>query len=137
MSEFAEDTNEYKLLNEWPDYNAMRNKAIELNYEATITMNTLYCCNDFGGFALRLMSNTVSAAESHSVKIWPEHRGKKLGYLQHQDRLEIAKAAGLKTLIALVRKDNIPELKILTKMKWTKVHENPNSNLQLWTKDLT
>ena len=86
--------------------------------------------NDKGFFCLTALGGNDSVAESHSVYIYD--RGKGHGKTQHKDRLALAKALGLQSLIATVRKDNYVERYILDQNKWTNIWMSVTPDTDLW-----
>lgn len=120
----------------------MLSKAHTLGYNYTINENgdSVSFDNAFGAFTLACFRGSTNIAESCNVWISPEYRGKGQGSQQHLDRLEIAKTAGINQLVATVDDENLPEIKILTKNAWKKLHpikSNFTENkINLWIKDL-
>ncbi len=105
------------------------------NYQINENGDSIDFSNTFGNFALRCFQGNYEIAESFSVWITNANRGNGLGQQQHLDRLEIARAAGLKALVATVDNENEPQIHILYKNGWTKLHP-VSSHTHLWIKDL-
>jgi GNAT superfamily N-acetyltransferase len=81
------------------------------------------------------MPGSDSVVIFYYVNVTPEFRGKGIGGLLHQMRLEIARDVGAKTALCTVNDGNVAEIAILLKAGWRKEFEvSPSASL--WRKSL-
>jgi predicted GNAT family acetyltransferase len=84
------------------------------------------------GFTLGVMPGNAQILVSSDAWVAECLRKRGLGRALNQTRVDGARAAGFKVLMATVRKDNWTQIKIMEKNGWTWVHQiSPTASLWL------
>ena len=95
---------------------------------------------DDSNYSLAGLPGCPAVAISHYAYVNPEHRGKGVGQLRHEERLRIAEVAGCGLIICTVNSTNDVEKHILSKNGWDHLttfrNEHQDSWVELWGKTL-
>lgn len=80
-----------------------------------------------------------SLAISHSVYLSWILRGQGLGKEAHEHRLQFCRWVGIKYLLCSVRRDNVPQHKIMDRFKWKKLDQTDTycHNIVMYGRDLS
>jgi RimJ/RimL family protein N-acetyltransferase len=113
---------------------AVRSRGVPCTSSAT--PYGLISKTDIGTFELHFLPGNRRTLVSHGVVINPAHRGKGEGTRLCKLREEAAKVAGVTLLLATVRNDNVAEICVLEKCRWTRLTNNLDTQCSLWGKTL-
>jgi GNAT superfamily N-acetyltransferase len=103
-------------------------------------MEEMRIADEYGFYELNPFPGNNQVVVCNHVLIYPEHRGKGRGVIQHESRYDTACALGYDLMICTVRADNEVEKHILTKFGWkfaTRFQNRETGNLvEMWTREL-
>ena len=121
-----------------PQISQFVKEAYKLGYSFEFNDNngSIKLSNVYGAFCLRPLESNSFIAESYGVYINQEFRGQGFGQQQHLDRLTLAKAGGLRTLLATVKNENLVERHILSKNGWNELSNDPSIQNTFFLKEL-
>lgn len=74
--------------------------------------------DEYGFYELNPFPGCNQIVISNHSFVYPEHRGKGIGTKAHANRLAEIKRLGYSYVICTVKKNNLPQLKILAKFNW-------------------
>lgn len=96
--------------------------------------------NEFGFCELNPFPGCGQIIVSNHAFIYPSARGKGLGTLNHEKRLQRMKDMGYDLALCTVRVGNVAQIRILKKMGWEKLIQFHNTEtghlVDLWAKRL-
>lgn len=94
------------------------------------------CASPVASFSLSFMPGNRRTLISHAALVKPEFRGKGVGTRMNKLREEAAREAGVTLMLATVRDDNAPEIRVLEKCEWKRLTQNTETKCSLWGKQL-
>jgi hypothetical protein len=90
----------------------------------------------YGAFALSFLPGNRRTLVSHEVEVFLRLRSRGYGTKMCALRESAAQEAGVTLMLATVMDDNLAEIRVLEKRKWSRLTQNKETKCSLWGKSL-